>query len=197
MLHHYSTCRHCVSNERTWYSRWLKKFHHAFFVYFSNFFLIFFFFRFFFIVSFSSSTAHLSNFSITNLDKFNVTKLEFQPLKLFFEVEFMFSELLIDSVYNVSAKLMNFDERSLFNGSMMFTARSKYGNPEVIGFIFLINSFMFLRDVGVHGRLKLNLINRIYPNITDLMLNISLQELKVRALTWKNLLNHVTTTFVG
>lgn len=82
--------------------------------------------------------AQLSNFSITNLDKFNVTKLEFQPLKLFFEVEFNFPKLVIDSMYDASAKLMNFNTRSS-SGNIQLIAKGKQFLYNVFNFFSVIS----------------------------------------------------------
>lgn len=71
----------------------------------------------------NSLTTHLQNFSINNMNLFDVGKLEFYPMKLFFEIELIFPELKIDSDYSTSMRLMNFSMRRTAQGEVRIRAR--------------------------------------------------------------------------
>lgn len=74
----------------------------------------------------NSLTTHLQNFSINNMNLFDVGKLEFYPMKLFFEIELIFPELKIDSDYSTSMRLMNFSMRRTAQGEVRIRARGKF-----------------------------------------------------------------------
>lgn len=59
------------------------------------------------------------------MNLFDIGKLEFYPMKLFFEIELIFPELKIDSDYSTSMRLMNFSMRRTSEGEVRIRAKGK------------------------------------------------------------------------
>lgn len=67
------------------------------------------------------------------MNLFDIGKLEFHPMKLFFEIELIFPELKIDSDYSTSMRLMNFSMRRTSQGEVRIRARGT--KKSIINFV--------------------------------------------------------------